>query len=182
MKIGNNGNLVLGPFDESTPGLMIVLMNCQTKLRINHLIAVKSVAILEKLKSSLALRVSIKQREACCDGLCNFDPQSDDKDDTPLTCWRKNLSNRFSQSSLDPISYPSGNFTMREKGGNPLVPGPDCMVDALKLPNQAVRVSGESLQLCVAWRCPDGTQRLFCWSILAVSGQSLASNGLVVDS
>ncbi|GFV96869.1 uncharacterized protein TNCV_4350821 [Trichonephila clavipes] len=47
MKIGNNGNLVLGPFDESTPCLMIVLMNCQTKLRINPLTAVKSVAILE---------------------------------------------------------------------------------------------------------------------------------------
>ncbi|GFV18472.1 uncharacterized protein TNCV_4469081 [Trichonephila clavipes] len=47
MKIGNNGNLVLGPFDESTPCLMIVLMNCQTKLRINHLTAVKSVPILE---------------------------------------------------------------------------------------------------------------------------------------
>ncbi|GFW78689.1 uncharacterized protein TNCV_4261121 [Trichonephila clavipes] len=47
MKIGINGNLVLGPFDESTPCLMIVLMNCQTKLRINHLTAVKSVAILE---------------------------------------------------------------------------------------------------------------------------------------
>ncbi|GFW94784.1 alpha-2 adrenergic receptor [Trichonephila clavipes] len=47
MKIGNNGNLVLGPFDESTPCLMIVLMNCRTKLRINHLTAVKSVAILE---------------------------------------------------------------------------------------------------------------------------------------
>ncbi|GFX97389.1 apple domain-containing protein [Trichonephila clavipes] len=47
MKIGNNGNLVWGPFDESTPCLMIVLMNCQTKLRINHLTAVKSVAILE---------------------------------------------------------------------------------------------------------------------------------------
>ncbi|GFV07743.1 alpha-2 adrenergic receptor [Trichonephila clavipes] len=47
MKIGNNGNLVLGPFDKSTPCLMIVLMNCQTKLRINHLTAVKSVAILE---------------------------------------------------------------------------------------------------------------------------------------
>ncbi|GFX95800.1 alpha-2 adrenergic receptor [Trichonephila clavipes] len=47
MKIGNNGNLVLGSFDESTPCLMIVLMNCQTKLRINHLTAVKSVAILE---------------------------------------------------------------------------------------------------------------------------------------
>ncbi|GFW54193.1 putative glycerol-3-phosphate dehydrogenase, mitochondrial [Trichonephila clavipes] len=43
MKIGNNGNLVLGPFDESTPCLIIVLMNCQTKLRINRLTAVKSV-------------------------------------------------------------------------------------------------------------------------------------------
>ncbi|GFW06293.1 adhesion G protein-coupled receptor B2 [Trichonephila clavipes] len=43
MKIGNNGNLVLGPFDESTPCLMIVLMNCQTKLRINYLTAVKSI-------------------------------------------------------------------------------------------------------------------------------------------
>ncbi|GFU30084.1 elongation factor 1-alpha, somatic form [Trichonephila clavipes] len=50
-KIGNNGNLVLGPFDESTPCLMIVLMNCQTKLRINHLTAVKSVAILESIKT-----------------------------------------------------------------------------------------------------------------------------------
>ncbi|GFU60813.1 alpha-2 adrenergic receptor [Trichonephila clavipes] len=49
MKIGSNGNLVLGPFDESTPCLMIVLMNCQTKLRVNHLTAVKSVAILETL-------------------------------------------------------------------------------------------------------------------------------------
>ncbi|GFU31704.1 tigger transposable element-derived protein 1 [Trichonephila clavipes] len=48
LKIGNNGNLVLDPFDESTPCLMIVLMNCQTKLRINHLTAVKSVAILER--------------------------------------------------------------------------------------------------------------------------------------
>ncbi|GFV08098.1 alpha-2 adrenergic receptor [Trichonephila clavipes] len=47
MKIENNGKLVLGPFDESTPCLMIVLMNCQTKLRINHLTAVKSVAILD---------------------------------------------------------------------------------------------------------------------------------------
>ncbi|GFS95008.1 hypothetical protein TNCV_4202471 [Trichonephila clavipes] len=49
MKIGNNGNLVWGSFDESTPCLMIVWMNCQTKLRINHLTAVKSVTILEKL-------------------------------------------------------------------------------------------------------------------------------------
>ncbi|GFY27008.1 alpha-2 adrenergic receptor [Trichonephila clavipes] len=47
MKIGNNGNLLLGPFDESTPCLMIGLKNCQTKLRINCLTAVKSFAILE---------------------------------------------------------------------------------------------------------------------------------------
>ncbi|GFW40230.1 hypothetical protein TNCV_5119111 [Trichonephila clavipes] len=71
---------------------------------------------------------------------------------------------------------------MREKGGNRLVPGRDCMVDALKLPNQAPRVSGESLLANVAWRCPDGRQHLFCWPILAVSGQSIASNGPVVDS
>ncbi|GFY10305.1 hypothetical protein TNCV_2629841 [Trichonephila clavipes] len=71
---------------------------------------------------------------------------------------------------------------MREKGVNRLVPGPEYMVDALKLSNQAPRVSGESLQTCVAWRCPDGTQHLFCWPILAVSGQSLASNDPVVDS
>ncbi|GFV76980.1 hypothetical protein TNCV_690501 [Trichonephila clavipes] len=71
---------------------------------------------------------------------------------------------------------------MREIGGNRLVPGPDYMVHALKLSNQAPRVSGESLQTCVAWRCPDGTQHFFCWSILAISGQSLASNGPVVDS
>ncbi|GFT02594.1 hypothetical protein TNCV_1487891 [Trichonephila clavipes] len=56
------------------------------------------------------------------------------------------------------------------------------MVDALKLPIQAPRVSGKSLQTCVAWRCPDGTQRIFCWAILAISDQSLASNGPVVDS
>ncbi|GFY12575.1 hypothetical protein TNCV_2447661 [Trichonephila clavipes] len=71
---------------------------------------------------------------------------------------------------------------MREKGGYFLVQGPDYMGDALKLPNKASRVSGESLQTCVAWRCPDGTQHLFCWPILTVSGQSLASNGPVVDS
>ncbi|GFT40106.1 hypothetical protein TNCV_2171191 [Trichonephila clavipes] len=71
---------------------------------------------------------------------------------------------------------------MPEKGGNHLVSGLDYMVDALKLPNQAPTVSSESLQTCVAWRCPDGTQHLFCWPILAVSGQSLASNGPVVVS
>ncbi|GFU97974.1 hypothetical protein TNCV_383391 [Trichonephila clavipes] len=71
---------------------------------------------------------------------------------------------------------------MREKGINRLVSDPDCKVVALKLPNQAPTVSGESLQTCVEWCCPDGTQHLFCWPILDVSGQSLASNGPVVDS
>ncbi|GFT24148.1 hypothetical protein TNCV_2063941 [Trichonephila clavipes] len=70
---------------------------------------------------------------------------------------------------------------MQEKGGDRLVPDPDYMMDALKLPNQGPRVSGESLQTCVAWRCPDRMQHLFCWPILAISGQSLASNGPVVD-
>ncbi|GFW30086.1 hypothetical protein TNCV_1053971 [Trichonephila clavipes] len=71
---------------------------------------------------------------------------------------------------------------MPEKGGNRLVQGPEYMVDALKLSNQAPRVSGESLQMCVAWRCPDRTQHLFCLPILAVSGQSLASNSPIVVS
>ncbi|GFV58281.1 cell death-related nuclease 6 [Trichonephila clavipes] len=52
---------------------------------------------------------------------------------------------------------------MQEKCGNRLVLGPDCIVDALKLSNQAPRVSGESLQ---TWRCPDGTQHLFRWFIV----------------
>ncbi|GFY23198.1 hypothetical protein TNCV_3764381 [Trichonephila clavipes] len=56
------------------------------------------------------------------------------------------------------------------------------MVDALKPSNQAPRNFGESIQTCVAWRCPEGTQHLFCWPILAISGQSLASNGPVVNS
>ncbi|GFV21310.1 hypothetical protein TNCV_4889051 [Trichonephila clavipes] len=71
---------------------------------------------------------------------------------------------------------------MREKGGNRLVPGTDYMVDALKLFNQAPRVSGESLQTCVTWHCPDGTQHLLCWPILAVSSQSLSSKGPVIDN
>ncbi|GFT86850.1 hypothetical protein TNCV_4164131 [Trichonephila clavipes] len=71
---------------------------------------------------------------------------------------------------------------MREKGDNRLGQGPDYMVDALKLTNRDPRVSGESLQTRVVWHCHDGTQHPFCWPILAVSRQSLASNGLVVDS
>ncbi|GFY01687.1 hypothetical protein TNCV_2608701 [Trichonephila clavipes] len=34
---------------------------------------------------------------------------------------------------------------MQAKGGNRLVPGPDYMVDALKLPNQAPRVSASNV-------------------------------------
>ncbi|GFX72583.1 hypothetical protein TNCV_4061791 [Trichonephila clavipes] len=83
---------------------------------------------------------------------------------------------------LNPISYHSGSFAMPEKEDNRLVPGPDYIVDALKLPNQAPRVSEESLQTCVACRCPGGPQHFFCWPILAVSSQSPASNGPVVDS
>ncbi|GFW62674.1 hypothetical protein TNCV_2624371 [Trichonephila clavipes] len=71
---------------------------------------------------------------------------------------------------------------MEGKGGNYLVLGLDYMVDTSKLPNQAPRVFGESLKARVAWSCPDGTQCFFCWLILVVSGQSQASNGLVVES
>ncbi|GFU79960.1 hypothetical protein TNCV_578401 [Trichonephila clavipes] len=56
------------------------------------------------------------------------------------------------------------------------------MVNALKLPNQVPRVSGKSLQKCIAKRCPDGAQHLLCRSTLFISGQSLASNGPVLDS
>ncbi|GFU69921.1 hypothetical protein TNCV_3967951 [Trichonephila clavipes] len=80
------------------------------------------------------------------------------------------------------IYQTAGRFALQEKGGNHLVPGPEYMLDALKLPNQASRVSGQSLQTCVAWRCPDGMQHLFYWPNVAVSSQSLASNGPVVDS
>ncbi|GFX37645.1 hypothetical protein TNCV_3201681 [Trichonephila clavipes] len=46
MKIGNNGNLVLGPFDESSSGVCLFMM-MPIKLRINRITAIKSVAILE---------------------------------------------------------------------------------------------------------------------------------------
>ncbi|GFS66530.1 DUF4817 domain-containing protein [Trichonephila clavipes] len=85
-------------------------------------------------------------------------------------------------SRLDYIRASRGrSFGMREKGGNHLVPIPDCMVDALKLTNQAPRGYGELLQKYVFWRCFDGTQHLFFWPILVISGQSLASNDSVVD-
>ncbi|GFV61134.1 alpha-2 adrenergic receptor [Trichonephila clavipes] len=72
MKIGNNGNLILGPFDESTPCLMIVLMNCQTKLRINHLTAVKSFAILESLRTEMAYGFRLRHdNTAMASQFCN---------------------------------------------------------------------------------------------------------------
>ncbi|GFV90150.1 hypothetical protein TNCV_4378661 [Trichonephila clavipes] len=70
---------------------------------------------------------------------------------------------------------------MREKGGNRLVPGQDDMVDALKFLTKIPEFLASHYR-CVAWCCPDGTQHLFCWPILAVSDESLASNGPVVDS
>ncbi|GFV12443.1 hypothetical protein TNCV_1792221 [Trichonephila clavipes] len=96
--------------------------------------------------------------------------------------WRKTLLIDFPNLLLIPIYYLSGSFAIREKGWNRLVAGSDYMEDALKHLNQVPRVSGESLQSCVAWRCSDGAHHLFFWPILAVSGQSLASNGPVVDS
>ncbi|GFV34764.1 hypothetical protein TNCV_1450681 [Trichonephila clavipes] len=71
---------------------------------------------------------------------------------------------------------------MLKKGDNRLVPGLYYMVDVLKFPNQAPRVSGESLQMCVAWHCPDGTQHLFCWHIRAISGQSDLVSVLRLDT
>ncbi|GFU56404.1 hypothetical protein TNCV_2609261 [Trichonephila clavipes] len=78
-----------------------------------------------------------------------------------------------------PISYDSGSFAMREKGNNSLVPSTDYMMDALKLPNQAPRGSGESLQKCMAWRYPDGTQHIFCWPFLS---DQIHSRTFLIDS
>ncbi|GFW28562.1 hypothetical protein TNCV_4861111 [Trichonephila clavipes] len=86
-------------------------------------------------------------------------------------------------AGVEPITLDAEeSFEVREKGGNHLVPGPDYMVDVLKLPNHAPRGSGESLQKCMPWRCPDRTQHLFCCPILTISGQSIASNVPVVYS
>ncbi|GFW09026.1 uncharacterized protein TNCV_3081181 [Trichonephila clavipes] len=52
----------------------------------------------------------------------------------------KNSSNRFSQSSLHPKFLSLRKLCNASKGGNLLVPDPDYMADALKLPNQASRV------------------------------------------
>ncbi|GFX18830.1 hypothetical protein TNCV_4143511 [Trichonephila clavipes] len=52
------------------------------------------------------------------------------------------------------------------------------MVDELKFP----RDYGELLWKYVFWCSPYGTQHLFCWLILVISGQSLTSNGPVIDN
>ncbi|GFX17409.1 hypothetical protein TNCV_1494231 [Trichonephila clavipes] len=67
---------------------------------------------------------------------------------------------------------------MREKDGNRSVPSLDYMVDALKNPNQASRVSGESLQTCMAWRYSDGTQHLFCCPRGVTSSIRVSTNPL----
>ncbi|GFX26949.1 transposable element Tcb2 transposase [Trichonephila clavipes] len=85
MKIGNNGNLVLGPFDESTPCLMIVLMNCQTKLRINHLTAVKSVAILEN-ESWLSLSSDCRRQLIWRESGTAYRPENIQEKDRYPTC------------------------------------------------------------------------------------------------
>ncbi|GFW74152.1 hypothetical protein TNCV_4176971 [Trichonephila clavipes] len=92
--------------------------------------------------------------------------------------WLQKFATSTSQTYLKKLFLVSrnqkplrGSFAMREKGGNRLMPVPDYMVDASKLFNRAPRVSDESLQTCVAWRCPDGTQHFFRWPILAVPGQ-----------
>ncbi|GFV64215.1 hypothetical protein TNCV_4338891 [Trichonephila clavipes] len=80
------------------------------------------------------------------------------------------------------IALRDGNFAMREKDQNRLVPGPDYVVDALKFPNQAPRGYGKLQHKSMTWCCPDGKHLYLCWLILAVFGQSLALNGPVVDS
>ncbi|GFV75201.1 uncharacterized protein TNCV_3190501 [Trichonephila clavipes] len=61
--------------------------------------------------------------------------------------WRETLVIDFHNLLLIPISYHSGSFAMRDRGGNRLVPGPEYMVDALKLPNEAPEFLA---QTCVA--------------------------------
>ncbi|GFW92682.1 uncharacterized protein TNCV_519981 [Trichonephila clavipes] len=86
---------------------------------------------------------------------------------------QKHLEIDFRNLLLIPISYHSRSFALREKGSNHLVPESDYMVDALKLLNLTSSCSKESLQKCVAWNTTH---------LLANSGQSLDSNGPVVDS
>ncbi|GFU65962.1 transposable element Tcb1 transposase [Trichonephila clavipes] len=89
----------------------------------------------------------------------------------PLTCpseLRRALFDEWCNIPQDQIDNLI--LSMPRRCDNRLAPGLDCMMDTLKLPNEASRVSGESLQKCVVWRCSDETQRLFFWPILGVSG------------
>lgn len=65
----------------------------------------------------------------------------------------------------------TGTFANQEKGGNRYT------VDALKLANPASRVFDECVWSCKVWKI-----YLFCWIILAISDQSLTSNGSIADS
>ncbi|GFS59290.1 transposable element Tcb2 transposase [Trichonephila clavipes] len=73
----------------------------------------------------------------------------------------------FNPASFYPSDFSFISFARREKGGNRLVPSPDYMVEALNLPNQAPRVSGESLQTCGAWLMEHNTSSVGqFWSFL----------------
>ncbi|GFV28024.1 hypothetical protein TNCV_187001 [Trichonephila clavipes] len=96
---------------------------------------------------------------------------------SPGPYWRKTLVIDFHNLLLIPISCHSRSFAMEEKGDNRLVPDPDYVVDAVKLPNQAPRASGESLQTFVDWHCPDGTQHLFCCLAVAMVTSLSPSGG-----
>ncbi|GFU42627.1 hypothetical protein TNCV_4884741 [Trichonephila clavipes] len=61
-----------------------------------------------------------------------------------------------------------GSFVMQEKSNNPLVTGLDYMVDALKLPNEALRSFMGFTTCVISWRCPYGAQNLI---LLANSGR-----------
>ncbi|GFT75905.1 hypothetical protein TNCV_2098431 [Trichonephila clavipes] len=88
--------------------------------------------------------------------------------------WQKTIVIDMHNLLLVSISYQSGSFERRDKDGKSLVLCPGYMLDALKLPNQDPRVSGESLHTCMAMHCPDGTQKPF---LLTNSGRfwSIAS-------
>lgn len=51
-----------------------------------------------------------------------------------------------------------------------MAPSPNCEVDAKESSCHAPRVFGESLSMCVAWRCSDETQIRSYWPKLASSG------------
>ncbi|GFS57780.1 hypothetical protein NPIL_429781 [Nephila pilipes] len=69
----------------------------------------------------------------------------------------KKSSNRFSKSSLEANFLLIRKFcnVRRNLFGTHLVPGPDFVVDASKLPNQASGVSCELLKICMSRRGPD---------------------------